>query len=112
MNQLINEYFLHWNLFFPLLHRPTFDRGLHTKLHLTDEGFGSVVLLVCAIGSRFSDDPAVLLPDVPHQHWAGWQWFNRVHSVRKLVHFAPPRTCDLQIDVVSHVAVFLYYSNA
>ena len=100
MKRLIDEYFLHYNLYLPLLHRPTFESDIQKGLHLADEGFGAVVLLVCAIGSRFVDDPAVLPPGVSHWHWAGWPWFDRVNSNRKLVHFSASRIYDLQIDTV------------
>ena len=101
MAQLVDAYFFHYNMFFPLLHRPTFDRDLQAGLHLTDECFGSIVLLVCAIGSKFSDDSTVLPEGIPHWHWAGWQWFDRVNSSRKLVHSYSPRLQDVQIYAVS-----------
>ena len=101
MAELIESYFVHYNLIFPLLHRPTLEEGLKTGLHLTDEGFGSVVLLVCAIGARFSSDPAVLPAGTKHWQWAGWQWFERVNEVRKLACVSSPRLYDLQVDVVS-----------
>ena len=58
----------------PLLHRPTFEKGLAEGLHYKDEGFGSTVLLVSALGSRFCDDPRVILEDSNSQHSAGWEW--------------------------------------
>lgn len=44
----------------PLLHRPTFERAIKEGLHLQDPKFGANVLLVCANGARFCDDPRVL----------------------------------------------------
>ncbi|KAJ7849906.1 fungal-specific transcription factor domain-containing protein, partial [Mycena leptocephala] len=48
---------MHQNIYLPLLHRPTFERGLAEGLHLRDDGFAATVLVVCAIGSRWSMDP-------------------------------------------------------
>ncbi|KAJ7701732.1 hypothetical protein B0H16DRAFT_1640447 [Mycena metata] len=52
---LIDIYFARKNVYFPVLHRPTFERAITTILC-------AIVLLVCGIGARFSDDPRVLLP--------------------------------------------------
>ncbi|CAK5270071.1 unnamed protein product [Mycena citricolor] len=56
---LITLYFEHANLFLPLLHRPSFERDVSRGSHLLDDQLGAIVLLVCAIGSRFSHDPRV-----------------------------------------------------
>ena len=97
--KLIDLYFTNINDFLPLLHRPTFEQGIKENLHLHDEGFGSTVLLVCANGSRFTDDPRVLLDDNKIPQSAGWKWFQQVQMVRKSL-LAPPRLYDLQIYAV------------
>ena len=61
MPALWDLFFTRCNMYMPLLHRPTFEQGIADGLHLRDEGFGSTVLLACAIGARFSGDPRVLL---------------------------------------------------
>ncbi|KAF5328402.1 hypothetical protein D9619_013325 [Psilocybe cf. subviscida] len=79
---LIELYFANMNLFFPLLHRPTFDRlvargGFLSPSPLPGAGgeererrgeetetgfrFAHVYLLVCAVGAYFSDDARCLL---------------------------------------------------
>jgi len=79
MGELIESYFVNLNLFKPVLHRPSLEDGLRNNLHRTDRGFASVVLLVCAIGSRFSHDPRVFLQDVEFtRQSAGWRWFEQV----------------------------------
>jgi hypothetical protein len=87
------------NAFLPLLHRPIFDKSLVDGLHLRDDGFGAVVLLVAAVGARFSDDPRVALPGTDAMHSAGWAWFNQVQMVRRSL-FSPPSLYDLQIYCV------------
>ncbi|KIP05405.1 hypothetical protein PHLGIDRAFT_152085 [Phlebiopsis gigantea 11061_1 CR5-6] len=98
--ELVDAYFTHLNVYFPLLHRPTFEAGIRDGLHFRHEGFGSTALLVCAIGARFSDDVRVLPSETKSWHWAGWVWFQRVSSVRKLVHLTSPSVYDLQICIL------------
>ncbi|KAL1945623.1 hypothetical protein VTO73DRAFT_1625 [Trametes versicolor] len=93
MKVLVDAYFEKLNLYIPLLHRPTFDRQLREGLHLADEGFGSVVLLVCANGARMSEDP--LSADHGPPGRPGWNWFLQVENARKSI-FAPPQLTDLQ----------------
>ncbi|CAE6419539.1 unnamed protein product [Rhizoctonia solani] len=57
---LVDLYFTRFNVILPLLHRPTFESQLAQKLHWRDPSFAAVVLLVCANGSRFSDDTRVM----------------------------------------------------
>ncbi|KAF8226986.1 hypothetical protein L208DRAFT_1406132 [Tricholoma matsutake] len=92
---LLDLYFNHFNLTLPLLHRPTFERSIAEGLHLTDSRFGSVVLLVCALGSRFSHDPRVLLDGISTYHSAGWKWFEQVQKVKRTF-VIPPNLYDLQ----------------
>lgn len=96
---LVDLYFDHVNLFTPLLHRPTFDRLLLDKIHVKDSSLGSVVLLVCAIGARFSDDPRVFFTESTLS--AGWQWFDLAHKLGERP-LAPASLFDIQASVVSH----------
>ncbi len=100
MESLIDLYFTRSGLYLPILHRPTFERDVRVDLHKHDQGFGSVVLLVCALGARFSNDPRVLLEGIKDQHSAGWKWFHQAHWVRRSL-LVPPRLSDLQIASVS-----------
>ncbi|KAK0448797.1 fungal-specific transcription factor domain-containing protein [Armillaria borealis] len=99
LDYLVQLYFLNQNLFWPLLHRPTFERSLAAGLHHTDSEFGALVLLVCAVGSRYSDDPRVKADDTDKEsktrHLNGWKWFIQVHRVHMSL-LRPPNLCDLQ----------------
>ncbi|KAJ6492202.1 fungal-specific transcription factor domain-containing protein [Mycena sanguinolenta] len=53
MRNLIELFFARQNIFLPLLHRPTFERGVAEGLHLRNCGFAATVLLVCAIGAQW-----------------------------------------------------------
>jgi hypothetical protein len=99
LKTLVDLYFLNMNTFLPLLHRPTFEKSFADNLHLREDGFGAVVLLVAAVGARFSDDPRVALPGTNAMHSAGWAWFNQVQMVRRSL-FSPPGLYDLQIYCV------------
>lgn len=74
---LVDAYFTHVNHFLPLLHRPTFERDINAQLHLHNRGFGSVLLLVCALASRHLDDLRVFA-DQSQPRSAGWQWYNQI----------------------------------
>ncbi|KAK0213166.1 fungal-specific transcription factor domain-containing protein [Desarmillaria ectypa] len=99
LNYLVQLYFLNQNVFWPLLHRPTFERSLAAGLHHTDSEFGALVLLVCAVGSRYSDDPRVKADDTDTEskirHLNGWKWFIQVHRVHMSL-LRPPNLYDLQ----------------
>ena len=94
------------NTFLPLLHQPMFEKSLNDNLHHRDDGFAAVVLLVAAVGARFSDDPRVALPGTDAFHSAGWAWFNQVQMVRRSL-FSPPSLYDLQIYCVRDHSPFL-----
>ena len=98
-DDLVDLYFTRINNYQPLLHRPTFEEAIKDGLHLRDEGFGSVVLLVCAAASRFSEDERVFLEGSDDTHSSGWEWFRQVQLVRKSL-LAPPRLYDLQLCAV------------
>lgn len=100
MDSLVDLYFINCNTYTPLLHRQTFEQGIHKGLHLRDEGFASTVLLVCAIGSKFSDDPRVFTEPGNAQS-AGWKYFNLVQATRKAIKLSAPTLYDVQVPCVS-----------
>ncbi|KAJ7829202.1 hypothetical protein B0H14DRAFT_2366738 [Mycena olivaceomarginata] len=91
MNDLIDLYFAHENVYLPLLHRPTFARGVVDGLHLRNDGFAGTLLLVCAIGSRWSIDPRIADPGFDR----GWEWFDQVHLAGNSL-LGSPTLYDLQ----------------
>ncbi|KAF8834771.1 hypothetical protein BDN67DRAFT_914233 [Paxillus ammoniavirescens] len=106
---LVDLYFVHMNCITPLLHRPSFERKIIRGDHLHDSSFGAVYLLVCAVGSRFSDDPRVFLEGVNSEHSAGWKYFQQVQMVRKTL-LGPPCLEDLQVYCLS--VMFLQGTSA
>jgi hypothetical protein len=100
MLSLIDLYFDRVNLFSPLLHRPSFMKSIQQNQHQLHKGFACVLLLVCAVGARFSDDPRVLSEGTDMTLSCGWKWFNQAHAVSKPA-FAPATIHDLQTACLS-----------
>jgi hypothetical protein len=100
MHSLIDFYFSESNTYLPLLHRPTFDKAVAEALHLRDDSFAVNLLLVCAIGARYSNDPRVLLDG--HIDWrsSGWKWFQQVQLIRHNL-LDVPSLYDIQFYCVS-----------
>ncbi|KAJ7292613.1 hypothetical protein C8J57DRAFT_1266519 [Mycena rebaudengoi] len=78
MDTLIDAYFTQINPLIFLLHAPTFRRAVAGGLHLHNERFGQIVLAVCALGAKYSNDSRVFLDDVHSEHTAGWKWFRQI----------------------------------
>ncbi|KAM5544331.1 hypothetical protein V8D89_001991 [Ganoderma adspersum] len=109
LDGLVDLYFHHMNGHWPLLHEPTFKNTVAAGQHLRNGGFGATVLLVCAIGARFTRDPRVLLDGSDHHHSAGWKWFLLVDRLRRMS-FAPAKIYDVQIYAL--MALFLQGTTA
>ncbi|KAJ6472353.1 fungal-specific transcription factor domain-containing protein, partial [Mycena vitilis] len=96
---LIDLYFAHVNAFLPLLHRPTFDAALRTGEHHAGGGFAKVLLLVCAVGARYTiwrdAGMATGMGTDEENERAGWEWFTQVQLAGHLVR-THPALCDLQ----------------
>ncbi|GLB37611.1 putative fungal specific transcription factor [Lyophyllum shimeji] len=80
LHDLVALYFDHVNPHFPLLHQPTFEKAVTEELYLTHHHFGATVLGVCAVASRYSDDPRVLLEGEESRHSSGWKWYCQIRQ--------------------------------
>ncbi|KIK70021.1 hypothetical protein GYMLUDRAFT_536497 [Collybiopsis luxurians FD-317 M1] len=76
--KLVDIYFTRFEPYFPLLHRRTFERSIAEGLHKVDTGFGQVLLAVCAVASKGSDDPRNLPDGVDNLHAMGWRWYSQI----------------------------------
>lgn len=72
-------------------------------LHLRDYEFGAVLLLVCANGSRYSDDPRIYVEGSDSELSLGWRWFRQVQFLRRASLLRMPTLHDLQFYCVSPV---------
>ena len=119
MPSLIANYFDNLNIFLPLLHRPTFEQAVADKLYLSNHQFGATLLLVCAHGAKYSDDPRVLMPGYTYStRTAGWRWYEQVNIFRKTL-FDKTTLYELQMHAVCqaihvhstaffHVLIYVY----
>ncbi|KAK7005870.1 Zn(2)-C6 fungal-type domain-containing protein, partial [Favolaschia claudopus] len=106
LTNLVDLYFRHQNLYFPILHYPSTIRAISGELHLRNSSFAAVILLVCAIGSRFSDDPRVQSPGAEPLR-RGFEFFDQLPL--QLDHiFVTPTICHLQY--YSLAAMFLEHT--
>ncbi len=98
LDKLVDLYFKKWNIYLPLLHRPSFEASIRDGLHLRDRGFGTIVLLVCAVGSNYLDNERAAPPDLTTSR--SWHWFRQVGGEPWSL-LARPQLHDLQACVVS-----------
>ncbi|KAG8689573.1 hypothetical protein FRC11_001853 [Ceratobasidium sp. 423] len=69
--------------FFPIIHRGMFEKQLKEGLHKRDGTFLRIVLLICANGARWCDDPRVLDERWPVSLSAGHRWFRQFDPWQK-----------------------------
>lgn len=105
LQTLVSLYFDKMNTIFPLLHQPTFLQSLSQNQHRWDPAFGMTVLLVCAIGSRYTNDPRVTVPDDKHGLSSGWPYFSQVQIYRNPL-LLNSTIYDLQYFVVCIFSAF------
>nr|GAT58162.1 predicted protein [Mycena chlorophos] len=108
LDAFIKLFFLHVNPLVFVLHAPTFHRAVAAGLHLVDQDFGSVVLVVCAVGAKLSDDPRALLEGTSDPLSAGWRWWSQVRPIP--ASFAQSATLH-QLQVIALTALYLGSSS-
>ncbi|KIY44463.1 hypothetical protein FISHEDRAFT_26436, partial [Fistulina hepatica ATCC 64428] len=99
---LIGLYFKHINTSIPILHRPTFEKSVFEGLHLRNHFFGATLLLVCSLGSRYSDDPRTIPEGCQDRLAAGYHWFDQISWLRKSL-FVPPSLYEVQMYALAAV---------
>ncbi|KAJ7694466.1 fungal-specific transcription factor domain-containing protein [Mycena olivaceomarginata] len=73
MQSLLSLYFSNVNPFVPLLNRSIFEEAVLQGLHFRDLSFGTVLLLVCALGSLY------LTPSSKeNRERMAWNWYDQV----------------------------------
>lgn len=99
IHTLFGLFFRHFTPFLPIIHQPSFEAQFKDGLHKRNTSFAIVVLLVCAIASRYCNDPRVCLKDGGRPS-AGWKYFVQVKDLKRSLH-APAKLSDLQTYAVS-----------
>ncbi|KAF9068918.1 hypothetical protein BDP27DRAFT_765878 [Rhodocollybia butyracea] len=92
----------------PVLHQPTFQRGIDTGLHERERAFGELVLSVCALGARFSSDERTLeeganLTAQERSHSIGWKYINQITPLQELT----PQNALYVVQIICNVVMFL-----
>ncbi|KAE9391093.1 hypothetical protein BT96DRAFT_925475 [Gymnopus androsaceus JB14] len=95
LQSLCDLYFIHIHPYIPLMYQTQFERAISDGLHLQDRKFGLVVLGVCAVASKFSDDPRNLVNGTSNEHSLGWRWYEQTSFLQGSF-LEPPSLYDLQ----------------
>jgi len=98
LNELIDIHFRISHCTMPIIHEPRFRKRVQEGLHRQDLQFGRLVMMMCALSSRDSDDPRVLVP-WQMEYSAGWTYYKQVHIVHNGM-FEPSGLCELQMYCV------------
>ncbi|KAJ7722563.1 fungal-specific transcription factor domain-containing protein [Mycena maculata] len=102
LKTLVKIYFEQINPILGILHSPSFYHSISDALHFRDPHFAAVVLAVCSVASRYSDDPRVFLEGTDSEMSCGWKWFRQVRPLR--ASFTPaPSLHQLQLICLSIV---------
>ncbi|KAJ6479244.1 fungal-specific transcription factor domain-containing protein [Mycena vitilis] len=105
LESLVKIYFEQINPILGILHSPSFHQAILDGVHLRDPQFGAVVLLVCALASRHSEDPRIFLDSSNSEHTCGWKWFMQVRPLRSS--FSPEQPSLYQLQLLCLSAIFL-----
>lgn len=98
LDKLVELYFEHVNCYFPLLHKGTITQELqYRKL---DRSFAGVIMLICAIASKFSDDPSILSAENDNIS-AGHKFYKTYKLKCRRNQLAAPSLNDIQTQIVS-----------
>ncbi|KAK0201467.1 fungal-specific transcription factor domain-containing protein [Desarmillaria ectypa] len=101
MLALVTLYFTHYNCHLPLLHRPTFEKAMVDGEHWADHLYAGTLLLVCALGARYSNDPRIFSTQ-PGGGEAGWKYFEQLTSFQTALQDRTSTTLyELQIHCLS-----------
>ncbi|THU83750.1 hypothetical protein K435DRAFT_733785, partial [Dendrothele bispora CBS 962.96] len=97
LRDLIDTYFTFHHPYYPLLHKPTFEKAIFEGSHHRDHHFGQLVLTLCSVASRYTDDPR----NLPNPHelslGSGWKWLQQVNLfARTSLRMVPVSLYELQ----------------
>lgn len=104
MKELVDAYFTQVNAFIPVFHRPTFEKSIADGLHLRDAGFGSVLLVVCAVATAYSNGETF---DRETRSSKVSPWFRQVQMSKQTI-LGPVRLCDVQLYFVGRSSLTAY----
>lgn len=111
---LIELYFKHVSPQIPIIHEPTLRAQIRAGLHTRDHSFARLMLAICALAARWTNDPRVLHeteretleagePNATRLS-AGVKYFNQIRLLRRSMP-KPAVLFDIQTYVVSSSTV-------
>ncbi|KAE9393186.1 hypothetical protein BT96DRAFT_924228 [Gymnopus androsaceus JB14] len=99
MTDLVDLYFVHLDQIMPIVHRPMFTKFLAEGLHHKDRSFGGLLLVMCAVGSLFSDDPRIFEENTTSEQSVGWKYIRQIQPLN--CSFVEPASIyDIQMYVL------------
>ncbi|KAK0203121.1 fungal-specific transcription factor domain-containing protein [Desarmillaria ectypa] len=104
LDHLVSIFLNTTNAHFFILHGPTFLREIAAGTHFSSRDFGNLVLGVCAVASRHSDDP-----HVGPLAQAGWEWYLQLRPIH-LSRFSTAATL-WELQLYPLMVLFLYGST-
>ncbi|KAF5340505.1 hypothetical protein D9758_014544 [Tetrapyrgos nigripes] len=88
LQSLLEAYFAFHHPYQPLLHQASFERSVAEGFHLRNHQFGALLLAVCSVASKYSEDPRNLPKESSAVLALGWRWFQQLKLTRLI--FAEP----------------------
>ncbi|KAE9400224.1 hypothetical protein BT96DRAFT_919621 [Gymnopus androsaceus JB14] len=99
MEDLLYLYFTNQHQIMPVVHRPSFLKSLAEGLHYKDPHFGGLVLAMCSMGARFSNDPRVYEENTTSEKSIGWKYIRQIRPLDRSF-FEPPSIYDVQMYAI------------
>ncbi|KAH7103993.1 fungal-specific transcription factor domain-containing protein [Auriculariales sp. MPI-PUGE-AT-0066] len=101
VTKLVTSYFDNFNIYYPILHRPLFEKQLSDPQDSRDQYFVALLLVVCALGDTFllRRDTRTTKLTMP----AGWQYFEQIEPFLRVHTPRIPRLLDIQIYILSAI---------
>ncbi|KAK0440955.1 fungal-specific transcription factor domain-containing protein, partial [Desarmillaria tabescens] len=105
LDHLVSIFLNTTNAHFFLLHGPSFRREIAAGTHFSSRDFGNLVLGVCALASRHSDDPRI-----GPLAQAGWEWYLQLRPIH-LSRFSTAATL-WELQLYPLMVLFLYSTTS
>lgn len=103
LHELIELYYQEHDIYIHLIYRPKFERNVVQRLHEYDSSFGALLLSVCAVGARHSNDTRVLL-NPGEEFTRGWKYYQQIRTLPAVLSH-PPTLHDLQLYCVRFISL-------
>ncbi|TRM69414.1 fungal-specific transcription factor domain-containing protein [Schizophyllum amplum] len=105
LRHLIEVFFADLQPVMNIVHRPTFERELQSGLHHHDRDFGGMVLALCAVASRLTNEPRTWF-DPNDRLSAGWAYFDQINLMRRRSLFEVSSLHEMQCYCLASIYIF------